>query len=210
MAVHPEILGARQFRSLIRFGPKVAELGFYLGGGTAVALHLGHRRSIDFDWFRQEPIPDPLRLAEGLRADGAPFITTWTARGTLYGTAGGIRTSFFEYRYKLLAPFTQWPEAGCQLAALADLACMKLSAITQRGSRKDFVDLYALVTTGHPLVSMLAGYQDKYGITEIGHLLYALSFFDDADAERMPRMIWKVRWPEIKRSIQRWVREASG
>jgi hypothetical protein len=120
----------------------------------------------------------------------------------------GVRASFFEYRYRLLEPLAAWPESGCLLAAPADLACMKLSAIAQRGSRKDFVDLYALVTAGHSLAAMLEAYQKKFGVQEIGHLLYALSFFDDADGERMPRMIWRVSWPAVKRSVRGWVREA--
>jgi hypothetical protein len=208
--LHAEILNARQARSLRRFAPRITEAGFYLGGGTAVALHLGHRRSIDFDWFRQEPIVDPLLLAEDLRAGGAPFVTAWTARGTLYGAAQGVRASFFEYRYKLLAPLTAWPETGCSVASLKDLACMKLSAIAQRGSRKDFIDLYAIATAGHSLTAMLAEYQEKFEVKEVGHLLYALSYFDDADVERMPRMIRRQTWPEIKQSLQRWVQKISG
>jgi hypothetical protein len=208
MAFHSEVLSPRQLRSLRWLGPRVTTLGFYLGGGTAIALHLGHRRSIDFDWFRQEPIADPLRLAAELKADGAPFVTGRTDRGTLYGTARGIRVSFFEYRYKLLQPPETWPETGCLLGALADLACMKLAAIAQRGARKDFVDLYALASVGHSLTAMLEGYQAKYVVRDIGHLLYALVYFDDADAERMPRMVWEVGWPEIKRSIRAWVRQA--
>jgi hypothetical protein len=208
MAFHPEILTPRQTQSLRRLGPPVTTLGFYLGGGTAIALHLGHRRSVDFDWFRQEPIADPLRLAVELRAAGAPFVTGWTERGTLYGTAQGIRVSFFEYRYMLLQPLEAWAENGCQLGSLADLACMKLAAVAQRGSRKDFVDLYAIGRAGHSLSTILEGYRTKYGVRDIGHLLYALVYFDDADAERMPRMIWKVSWPEVKRFVRGWVRQA--
>jgi hypothetical protein len=208
MAFHTEVLSLRQMRSLRRLGPPAKTLDFYLGGGTAIALRLGHRRSVDFDWFRQEPITDPLRLASELKTEGAPFVTGWTERGTLYGTAQGIRVSFFEYRYKLLQRPETWAEAGCLLASLADLACMKLAAVAQRGSRKDFVDLYAIGSMGHSLPAMLEAYQAKYGVRETGHLLYALVYFDDADAERMPRMIWKVSWPEVKRSIRDWVRQA--
>jgi hypothetical protein len=208
MAYHPEVLGPRQLRSLCSLSTRATPLGFYLGGGTAIALHLGHRRSVDFDWFRQEPIVDPLRLASELRSDGAPFVTARTERGTLYGTAHGIRVSFFEYRYQLLRPLAPWPETGCQLASLADLACMKLAAIAQRGARKDFVDVFALASTGQSLAAMLDDYQAKYGVREVGHLLYALVYFDDADAERMPLMVWKVNWQEVKRSIRAWVRQA--
>jgi hypothetical protein len=144
VSVHPEILKPRQREVLRSLGPAATTHGFYLGGGTAIALHLGHRRSVDFDWFRQPLLEDPPELARELQEEGIPFATGWTRRSTLYGTVRGVRVSFFQFRYRLLKPLVPWPEAGCQLAALEDLACMKLSAISQRGSRKDFVDLFAL------------------------------------------------------------------
>jgi len=207
MTFHPEILGTRQARALRLLGPYTIEQGFYLGGGTAIALHLGHRRSVDFDWFRDDPIADPLRLAQELRAGGS-FLIGGTERGTLYGTANGVRVSFFEYRYPLLSPLVTWNDGGCRLAALQDLACMKLSAIAQRGSKKDFVDLYALAREGFRLEAMLGWYQEKFAVREIGHLLYALAYFDDADRERMPMMMSRVSWREIKRFLQDWIRES--
>jgi hypothetical protein len=209
MSVHDEILTARQRKALRLLGPRTAERDFYLAGGTAIALHLGHRRSVDFDWFLTDRIPDPLRLAGELQEEHVPFETGQFARGTLYGSVHGVRVSFLEFRYPLLDPLVLWPEYGCQLAGLRDLACMKLSAITQRGSRKDFVDLYALGQAGHTLPAMLAWYREKFGIEDIGHVLYALAYFDDAEAERMPRMIWKAPWTKIKQTIQNWMRDLS-
>jgi hypothetical protein len=136
VSFHPEILKPRQNEVLRSLGPAAIRHGFYLGGGTAIALHLGHRRSVDFDWFRQPLVEDPLELARDLQEEGLPFVTGWTRRSTLYGTVRRVRVSFFQYRYRLLSPLVFWPEPGCQLAALEDLACMKLSAISQRGSRK--------------------------------------------------------------------------
>jgi len=124
----------------------------------------------------------------------------------LYGTIGGVRTSFFQFRYPLLDPVVSWPDMGCQLASLRDLACMKLSAIAQRGSRKDFVDLFAFGRHGFSLGEMVSWYGEKFEVKDVGHLLYALVYFDDADSERMPVMIWKMSWREIKRAIQGWVK----
>jgi hypothetical protein len=207
MSFHDEILTARQRKALHLLGPRTAERSFYLAGGTAIALHLGHRRSVDFDWFLSDRMADPLRLAGEIREDGVPFQTGEVARGTLYGSVHQVRVSFLEFRYPLLDPLLPWPEYGCRLAGLRDLACMKLSAITQRGSRKDFVDLYALGQTGQALRDMLAWYREKFGVEDLGHVLYALAYFDDAEAERMPRMVWKTSWKEIKQTIQIWVRD---
>lgn len=207
MSLHAEILSRRQRQALQLLGPESAAEGFYLAGGTAIALHLGHRRSVDFDWFIEGRIADPLRLAQDLRAGGVPFVTGQVERGTLYGTVFGVRVSFLEFRYRMLDPLVPWPDFGCKLAGLRDLACMKLSAITQRGSRKDFIDLYALGRNGFRLPDMLDWYRAKFDVEDLGHVLYALSFFDDADAERRPRMVWKVEWKEIKRTIADWVRK---
>jgi predicted nucleotidyltransferase component of viral defense system len=183
---------------------------FYLGGGTALALYLGHRHSIDLDWFTQERIADPLRLAQDLRDEGVSFITGRIERGTLHGSVSGVRVSLLEYRYPLLEPHVSWPESECLIASLADIACMKLAALTQRGSKKDFVDIYALGLRYQPLPVMLRLYRQKYSVEDTVHVLYGLAYFHDADKERMPRMLWDTDWRTIKKTIQRWVREVAG
>jgi hypothetical protein len=149
---------------------------FYLAGGTALAIHLGHRRSRDFDWFTRRSIPDPLLLAEDIRKANIPFITTHIERGTLYGTISGARVSFIEYSYPLLEPCEIWSGYDCPLAHPSDIACMKLSATTQRGSKKDFLDIYAL------------------------------AYFDDADRERIPPLLWAVTWKAVREAIAQWVK----
>jgi len=86
---------------------------------------------------------------------------------------------------------------------------MKLSAIAQRGSRKDFVDLYALGSKHRSLARMLDLYRKKFSIDDIAHVLYGLSYFDDADREPIPNMIWEIDWESMKQAIQEWVREVA-
>ena len=83
---------------------------------------------------------------------------------------------------------------------------MKLSAIAQRGQKKDFIDLYALGTKSFSLQQMLSLYQKKFSLKDIGHVLFALSYFDDAEKERMPVMVWETQWNTVKATIQAWVR----
>ena len=206
MSFHVEILTERQQEVLRLLGPLATEKGFYLAGGTAVALLLGHRQSDDFDWFLEGDLPDPLGLARDLQDAGIPFRTGQIARGTLYGTVHDVRVSFLEFRYRLLDSCVPWPELGCRLAGFKDLACMKLSAIAQRGARKDFLDLYALLREGLTLADMLGWYQEKFNIQEMGHVLYSLTYFADAEAEPMPRMIWDVDWRQVKKAVQEAVR----
>jgi hypothetical protein len=206
---HSEPLNAVQKIAIQKLGSIMARRQFYLAGGTAMAIYFGHRHSVDLDWFTGKHIEDPLRLAQEIRDERISFKASSIERGTLYGAVSGIRVSFMEYRYTLLRPLVSWPEVGCLMASLEDIACMKLSAIAQRGSKKDFVDIYALGLKHVPLKEMLQLYQKKYTIQDIAHLLYGLAYFDDADKERMPRMLWDIDWKTIKKTIQRWGREAA-
>ena len=207
MSFHAEALSATQSDVLRQLGPVMTERRFYLGGGTAVAIHLGHRRSLDLDWFSSERLADPLRLAQELRDEGILFTTSQVERGTLHGSVASVRVSFLEYRYESLAPFVFWPEMGCNLASLDDLAAMKLAAIAQRGAKKDFLDIYALGLRHVPLADMLRLYRRKYSVQDIGHILYGLAYFADADKERSPKLLWEDDWRNVKRTIQGWVRD---
>ena len=99
---------------------------------------------------------------------------------------------------------TQW------LVALADLACMKLNAVAQRGSKKDFFDVYLLVDRHRPLDELLELYEKKYAATDRGHLLQALVYFDEADDEAEPEMQVELSWPEVKRSLRERVGSIAG
>jgi len=203
MNFHFEALGAGQRRVLQRLGEVLRRQNFYLAGGTAVALYLGHRRSQDLDWFTSEEFSDPLGLAELLGQHGIQFQTGRIEAGTLHGTISRVRVSFLSYRYSLLKPLQKWPQFECGIASLEDLTAMKLAAIAQRGSKRDFVDIYALNRKSFPFAEMLRLYQRKYSISDIGHVLVGLAYFDDANRERMPRMLWQADWETIRRTLQK-------
>ena len=207
MSFHLEVLRNAQVSVLRRLAPVASGQGFYLAGGTALAILLGHRRSVDLDWFTESPIADPMELAQYVRYSGIRFRTSEIAAGTLHGTVSGVRVSFLEYRYPLLKPTMSWTEMDCRLASLEDIACMKLSALAQRGAKKDYIDIYALGQEIHPLSRMLSLYRRKYRTSDIGHVVYALSYFDQADHQRTPRMIWPVTWSAMKKRIVSRVRE---
>ena len=208
IAFHRNILSSRQLKLLERLGPFMKTHGFYLAGGTAIALILGHRESVDLDWFLERPLGDPNDWADKIRNSGVGFIVRSVTKGTLYLRANGVRVSLLEYRYPMLRPNVEWKAASCSMASLDDLACMKLSAVAQRGSKKDFIDIYALMKKHKSLEQMLKLYQKKFPGHDIAPILYGLSYFDDADNERMPRMIWKTKWTEIKKEIAEALRKA--
>ena len=116
VSFHPHVLGTVQQKVLRQLGPLMATQRLYLGGGTALAIHLGHRRSVDFDWFTRGRITDPLRLAQDLNDQGVGFVMRSIERGTLHGSVSGVQVSFLEYRYALLQPVVVWSMFGCVLA----------------------------------------------------------------------------------------------
>ncbi|MDT8437034.1 MAG: nucleotidyl transferase AbiEii/AbiGii toxin family protein [Gemmatimonadota bacterium] len=207
MPPHPDVLPPEQQAVLRRLGPFTRDRGFYLAGGTSIAIQLGHRRSIDLDWFTDGTIEDPLALRADLVGAGLDFDVSEVADRTLHGRSGDVRLSFLEYRYPALEPLVEWPEFGCLLAALEDLACMKLAAIANRGARRDFIDVYALALSGIGLERMVASYRKKYDVGDVAHLLIALNWFDDAEEDETPEMLWDVTWPDVRQALRTWVRE---
>lgn len=200
-------LSKKQIEVLKKLSPLMVDKKFYLAGGTALAIYFGHRSSVDLDWFSPTPFGDAMILAETIRNEKLDLKIEQTSSGTLHGSISRVRVTFLEYKYPLLNHTTTWREVGCPLASLEDLACMKLSAVAQRGARKDFCDIYALGIEKFSLKNMLKFYKKKFGIQNVNYVLYGLSYFDDAEDEQMPKMLWDVSWAEIKKTIQGWVKQ---
>ncbi len=192
--IHKEILLPTQVGVLEQLGPFASSRGFYLGGGTAIALRLGHRRSDDLDWFTPEVIEAPDRLAADLQQAGIPFAMEDISPGTLHGNISGVNISFLQYGYPLLVELHPMPEFGCHLASLDDLTAMKLAAVSQRGARKDFLDIYELGLKYASIERMLELYEQKYAVEDVGHVLLGLSYFDDAEREPMPMVMRDINW----------------
>ena len=206
MSFDLEVLNEQQRAIMPAIAKFTTANGFYLGGGTAVALYLGHRRSVDFDLFTRHLIEDPLVLAKVAESAGLPIADTQTARGTLHGTIQGVQVSFFEYPYPDIGKPSQWSDHSLELASLDDLACMKLAAIAQRGSRKDFIDLYAIANEHRPIPELLELYRRKYSTKDVGHVLVGLTYFEDAEAEPSPEMLHDMPWEDIKRRLREWTK----
>lgn len=205
--MHPEIFGEIQKVVLTRLAETASRGGFYLGGGTAVALHLGHRRSEDFDWFSLTEPEDAIDWAAELRTAIPGWVTGQLASHTVLGSIQGVRVSFFRYRYALLETPLNVPEYGIKLASLMDLAAMKIAAASQRGSRKDFIDLDAMLSNGLSLKDLLDAYRIRYGIEDIGHILNSLVYFEDAEREPLPVMIEKRSWSSVRSRLQQTVKD---
>lgn len=176
---------------------------FYLAGGSGVALHLGHRVSEDLDFFTPKELNTTL-LIQRLRRVGEFDLRT-EAWGTVTGILGGVRASFFTYSYPLLEPTQRL--FGVGVASLVDIGLMKIVAISQRGSRRDFIDLF-FICQEVPLKELLLLLPRKYtGVNySLPHILRSLVYFADAECEPMPKMLRKVRWSVVKGFFEKEVK----
>jgi len=204
--VHSEVLTEAQKSVLSKLSSALQCTDFYLAGGTALALHAGHRMSQDFDWFAPE-IGEPEKLLTMLRTAGIDCSVLSTDVETCYITINDVQVSFLGFDYPLLQPKVSYPEFRVELASLDDIAAMKLAAIAARGSRKDFFDLYVLFTTHKPLADSLQCYQNKFESRDIGHVIRSLVYFENAEAEPELLMIKPLSWDKLKNDMVRWVKE---
>ena len=179
---------------------------FYLAGGTAAALHLGHRESIDFDFFTEVEFPAG-KLLEQLAELGQLSVEQQDSN-TLLGTLAGVKVSFFKYPYPLLAETTKLN--GIKVAGLSDIVPMKLIAVSQRGTKKDFIDVFYLLEAGWSLEAMFEVVEKKFKGVHYNKLqiLKSLTYFEDAERDPEPRMLGEFSWERCKEKIRLATREA--
>jgi hypothetical protein len=175
---------------------------FYLAGGTGLALRLGHRLSHDLDFFAADLFNEE-SLVQQLQRLGE-FSLVAKEPHMLLATIKGTKVSFLGYPYPVLFPFGHF--LNIAVADPQDIACMKISAIASRGTKRDFVDLY-VAAQRFGLGDLLQLFDRKYaqsGYSKL-HLLKSLVFFEDAEKDPMPHMLVKLEWQEAK---QCFVQEA--
>lgn len=167
---------------------------FYLAGGTALALQYGHRTSIDLDMFSQKPF-DGGTIADTLVEIGGQIIMEEI--GTVHAVVNGVKVSFLYYPYPLLKPLKEFH--GIPMASTEDIAAMKAVAISQRGDKKDFFDMYEILKTITPadLKKLLLS---KFSQARINcyHILKSFFYFDDADRQPDPLSLNGTTWEQVK------------
>jgi hypothetical protein len=170
--------------------------GWTLAGGTGLALHLGHRVSEGFDFFKTTSVALS-KLLETLREQGPCEVLQQEER-TLTVLLRGIKISLFQVRDAFLFPAVS--HSFFQVADVRDIALMKLVAIINRGSRKDFVDLYCILRRGQSLQELFSLLPAKYGEGRINEyqLLKSLCCFDEAEQEPQLVMLEPFNWRDCK------------
>lgn len=173
----------------------------YLAGGTASALQLGHRISVDLDFFTSKEF-DAKELIKSLKKVGK-FKVEKQSWGTVLETMESIKFSIFVYKYPVLFPYKSI--SNINILDLRDIAAIKIDAIGTRGIKRDFIDLYFICREGISLKEAISFYDRKYGklSSNIIHIQKSLVYFVDAEITQMPKMLKPCDWEGVKRFFER-------
>lgn len=208
MTFYPNILVHKQKALLERltfFHP----FGFYMAGGTALALQLGHRTSLDFDFYSKEKLESE-KFAMHLRQLLPSTKISHQTDDTFLAIASGVNISVFYYPYQLLRDFVDF--SPVQLASLEDIAAMKIVAIVQRARQRDFLDLYYLIERLGMAEVVTSAYK-KYPWYEENNqiVLTALTYFEEANKDDEAGGITvfdkNLQWKNVKEKIRHEVKK---
>ncbi len=183
-----QVLSKKALKVIEELAPFLKD--FYLAGGTGLALQLGHRKSHDLDFFSNKPFNTDAVLSN-ISADKILF----TSLGTVHCEVRGIRVSLLYYEVPLLYPSLSWQ--GIRVADLRDIAAEKIKTLSQRGSKRDFIDLYAVIKARHSISDVCEFFKRRFGQSDINyyHVMKSLVFFEDAEQEP---------WPPILHDAEKW------
>ncbi len=167
-----------------------------LVGGTAMALQTGHRKSVDLDLFGALSLDETI-LTETVSSMGN-IVWLNKLKNIKSLLVNGIKVDFVNYSYPWLSEPLN--ENNIRLASKKDIAAMKLSAITGRGAKKDFTDLYFLLKE-FSLKKMVQLYEEKFADGSAFMVLKSLVYFEDAENDEMPEMLMPASWEMIKKTV---------
>lgn len=183
--------------------------GFYLVGGTALALRIGHRRSVDLYLFSNFSF-DVVQLLENLTAD-YNFDLFFSANNTIKGSIDNVKVDFLSHRYAYIGePIV---EEEIEMLSLQDIIAMKLNAISGSGQRvKDFIDIFYL-NRSFSIEQMIGFYKKKYTQYNEVSVLKSLVYFDDIDFNDWPEITaepnlkWHVVKNELEKSVKKYLKQ---
>ena len=170
---------------------------FVLVGGTALALQLGNRKSIDLDLFSNTDFSSNELLISLL--DDYQIVVNNQLSQTLISTINEVEVDFLKFHYPFIRPIVIIE--NIRMASLEDIAAMKLDAITGRGSKKDFYDLFFLLKQ-YSIDELFSFYTEKYPHQTTFHVARSLTYFEDAEMQPNPVVFDKtITWEVVKQTI---------
>ena len=177
--------------------PELSE--FLLVGGTNLSLRYGHRISVDLDLFTNRPF-DREEVYIGIAKQLPHTLLLDQRKQTIWLIIEDVKVDIILHEY----PYIKGLEEinGIRLLAVEDIIPMKLEAMATRGAKKDFWDIAELINH-FSLTQMLDFYQQKYPNSDPGHILLAMTYFADADLEKIdPQSLSGITWPQVKQTMR--------
>ena len=195
-----EVIDENRYNILKKVIEKISLENYYLAGGTALALQTGIRESFDFDFFVQIEFDENLLIQE-LEEIGKLEVTV-CRKGTVHAILNGVQLTFLYFKNNLVADKIEVEDVkGLYLASIKDIAIMKLIAISQRGTKKDFFDLYYICNNFNiTITDILKMLKEKYDENKVNyaHIIQSLAYFEDAEDENLPKVFIDYNWEKIK------------
>lgn len=173
---------------------------FSLAGGTALALQIGHRVSVDLDFFGKADIGFS-EILELLYSISSPVLMS-QSKSILVINIDGIKVDFVKYQYALLNPVNI--HDNIRLISIPDIAAMKLAAIAGRGKKRDFYDIFFLLHQ-YKLKELIQFYNQKYPDGSEFIVIKSLTYFEDAEEDEGPELIKTTKWDDVKKTISKEV-----
>jgi hypothetical protein len=179
---------------------------WYLAGGTALALQTGHRLSVDLDFFTTLRDFDNIELLENFIGDKSWQIVL-NRKNTIYGMLLGAKISFIVYPF-FIPKQKMLRYSAVKILSAIDIAVMKIIAISQRGRKRDFFDLYWCAKNLEPLEKTVRRLKAQYPSVahDYHHILKSLVYFEDAESDPAPEINFKASWPEVKKYFRKEIR----
>lgn len=200
--LHKECLPENGWRVFHALKDIVIKYKGVLAGGTALSFQIGHRLSVDLDFFTNKDFSTD-SLISAIRKTGLNFRVVSEGEDFLVAEVLGVKFSLFHYAYPFIAPIKY---KDVLIAGILDIAAMKLIAVSQRGTKRDFVDLYFILQTT-PFYKIADHMVRRFGKERVNpiHIGKALMFFPDADSNPDPVYIGgKVKWETIKKFFKQY------
>ena len=201
---HTDVLPVETDRALdfLSHADWLRQSSWYLAGGTALTLHVGHRESLDLDFFTQDKDVDVSLIPSYFAID--IWQTEILREGTLYGKLLGAKVSFILYPF-FHSRVTPHAYGAVRVLAPPDVAVMKIIAISQRGKKRDFVDLYWYALHQEPILNVVRRLSDQYPTVahDFHHILKSMMYFEDAEIDPMPKIFFDTDWKTVKAYFQK-------
>ena len=172
---------------------------WYLAGGTALALYAGHRKSVDLDFFTEQVEFNNVDFLKNF-INNKNWQATFDRKNTIYGKLFGAKVSFIAYPF-FIPMQEKFQHGAVKILAPIDIAVMKIIAISQRGRKRDFFDLYWCANNLEPLEKTIKRLKKQYPSVahNYHHILKSLVYFEDAEGDPAPGINFQANWQGVKK-----------